>query len=107
MSLVFEMEGRDMVTWNSVIGGLVRGDGYAKAGEMEKTFEMFKEMFKRNVVLWSTIILGYCRARKNLVIWMTMIFGYVEKELVNRVLMKALKAAFGFETEIRRLRLRD
>ncbi|XLR24517.1 pentatricopeptide repeat-containing protein At3g29230-like [Arachis ipaensis] len=85
--LFLEMEERDVVTWNSLIGGLVRGgefekackvfdemperdvvswnimlDGYAKAGEMGKAFEMFEGMPERNVVSWASMVWGYCRA---------------------------------------------
>jgi len=80
MSLFLAMEERDVVTWNSMIGGLVRYgelecacklfdemperdmvswntmlDGYTKAGEMENVFELFERMLERNVVSWSTI----------------------------------------------------
>ena len=87
MRLFLEMEERDVVTWNSVIGGLVKGgelgeackvfdemperdlvswntmlDGYAKAGEMGKAFEVFEGMPERNVVSWATMVWGYSRA---------------------------------------------
>ncbi|MED6221555.1 hypothetical protein PIB30_055898 [Stylosanthes scabra] len=85
--LFLEMEERDVVTWNSVIGGLVRGDelgkacevfdemperdviswnimldDYAKAGEMGKAFEMFEGMPERNVVSWASMVCGHCSA---------------------------------------------
>ncbi|XLR69291.1 hypothetical protein HN51_016380 [Arachis hypogaea] len=84
--LFLEMEERDVVSWNSVIGGLLRGgefekackvfgemperdvvswnimlDGYAKAEEMGKVFEMFEGMPERNVLSWATMVWGYCR----------------------------------------------
>ncbi|BAT83324.1 hypothetical protein LR48_Vigan03g020200 [Vigna angularis] len=87
MSLFLVMEDRDVVTWNSMIGGLVRFgelecacklfdemperdtvswntmlDGYTKAGEMEKAFELFERMPERNVVSWSTMVCGYSKA---------------------------------------------
>ncbi|XP_057761217.1 pentatricopeptide repeat-containing protein At3g29230-like [Arachis stenosperma] len=87
IQLFLEMEERDVVTWNSLIGGLVRGgefekackvfdemperdvvswnimlDGYAKAGQMGKAFEMFEGMPERNVVSWASMVWGYCRA---------------------------------------------
>ncbi|KAF5479466.1 hypothetical protein F2P56_000284 [Juglans regia] len=77
---------KDIVSWNSMIGGLVRAgelgearglfdempkrdtvswntilDGYAKAGEMNRAFELFEKMPERNVVSWSTMISGYCK----------------------------------------------
>ncbi|GAB2216710.1 hypothetical protein Droror1_Dr00024487 [Drosera rotundifolia] len=82
-----EMEVRDVVSWNSMIGGLVKGgelrdarklfdgmpvrdsvswntmlDGYVKAGEMEVAFELFERMPERTVVSWSTMISGYSEA---------------------------------------------
>ena len=86
MSLFLAMEERDVVTWNSMIGGLVRCgelecacklfdemperdmviwntilDGYTKSGEMEKAFEVLERMPERNVVSWSTMICGYSK----------------------------------------------
>ncbi|XP_027352459.1 pentatricopeptide repeat-containing protein At3g29230 [Abrus precatorius] len=87
MRLFLIMEERDVVTWNSMIGGLVKGgelesacrlfdempvrdlvswntmlDGYAKAGEMEKAFGLFERMPERNVISWSTMVCGYSKA---------------------------------------------
>lgn len=87
MRLFSAMEERDAVTWNSMIGGLVRGgdldgafklfdemperdmvswntmlDGYAKAGEMNKAFELFDRMPQWNIISWSTMVCGYSRA---------------------------------------------
>ncbi|KAL7232307.1 hypothetical protein ACSBR2_010346 [Camellia fascicularis] len=81
------MEERDIVSWNSMIGGLVKAgelsearrlfdemperdtvswntilDGYSKAGEMDTGFDLFQKMPERNVVSWSTMISGYCKA---------------------------------------------
>ncbi|KAL6011325.1 Pentatricopeptide repeat-containing protein [Asimina triloba] len=78
---------RDVVSWNSMIAGLVRSghmdearklfdemperdmvswntvlDGYAKVGEMDVAFEIFERMPERNVVSWSTMIFGYRKA---------------------------------------------
>ncbi|KAL5167388.1 Pentatricopeptide repeat-containing protein [Glycine soja] len=86
MSLFLAMEERDVVTWNSMIGGLVRCgelqgacklfdempdrdmvswntmlDGYAKAGEMDTAFELFERMPWRNIVSWSTMVCGYSK----------------------------------------------
>lgn len=77
---------RDTVSWNSMIGGLVKAgelvearqlfdempkrdtvswntilDGYAKAEQMNKAFELFEKMPERNVVSWSTMVSGYCK----------------------------------------------
>ncbi|KAK7272522.1 hypothetical protein RJT34_29173 [Clitoria ternatea] len=87
MKLFLGMEERDVVTWNSMIGGLVKGgeldrasklfdemperdmvswntmlDGYAKAGEMDKAFELFGRMPERNVISWATMVCGYSKA---------------------------------------------
>ncbi|XVF14335.1 hypothetical protein REPUB_Repub09cG0050600 [Reevesia pubescens] len=81
------MEDRDVVSWNSMIGGLLKVgelrearklfdemperdmvswntilDGCVKAGEMEEAFELFQMMPQRNVVSWSTMVMGYCKA---------------------------------------------
>ncbi|XP_010258202.1 PREDICTED: pentatricopeptide repeat-containing protein At3g29230 [Nelumbo nucifera] len=81
------MTDRDVVSWNSMISGLVKGgqleearrlfdkmpekdavswnailDGYVKAGEMDTAFEFFGTMPERNVVSWSTMITGYSKA---------------------------------------------
>lgn len=80
------MEERDLVTYNSMISGLVKAgelkeakqlfdemperdrvswnailDGYVKAGEMKTAFEVFGKMPSRDVVSWSTVISGYAR----------------------------------------------
>ncbi|KAJ1421436.1 Tetratricopeptide-like helical domain superfamily [Sesbania bispinosa] len=80
VKLFLAMEERDVVTWNSMIGGLVKGgeldgasklfgempdrdmvswntmlDGYAKAGKMDKAFELFDRMPERNIISWSTM----------------------------------------------------
>ncbi|KAF6147218.1 hypothetical protein GIB67_039348 [Kingdonia uniflora] len=81
------MRERDVVSWNSMVAGLVKCgllnegrrlfdemperdivswntvlDGYSKAGEMNAAFELFEKMPERNVVSWSTMIGGYCKA---------------------------------------------
>ncbi|XP_019459123.1 PREDICTED: pentatricopeptide repeat-containing protein At3g29230-like [Lupinus angustifolius] len=87
MKLFMVMEERDVVSWNSMIGGLVKNgelddacklfdempkrdmvswntmlDGYAKAGEMNKAFGLFERMPERNVISWSTMVWGYSKA---------------------------------------------
>lgn len=87
MKLFGAMVERDVVTWNTMIGGLVKGgelgeackvfgemperdmvswntmlDGYVKAGEMNEAFELFERMPERNVVSWSTMVCGYSKA---------------------------------------------
>ncbi|XP_077211477.1 pentatricopeptide repeat-containing protein At3g29230-like [Tasmannia lanceolata] len=82
-----EMPERDVVSWNSLISGLVKAgeldearrlfdemperdtvswntvlDGYTKGGEMNVAFELFEKMPERNVVSWSTMISGYSKA---------------------------------------------
>lgn len=85
--IVFDvMEERDVVTYNSMISGLVKAgdlqeakklfdempqrdrvswnailDGYVKAGEMGAAFDIFKKMPSRDVVSWSTVISGYAK----------------------------------------------
>ncbi|KAM7506799.1 hypothetical protein LguiA_017252 [Lonicera macranthoides] len=81
------MEEKDVVSWNSMIGGLVKAgklrearllfdemperdsvswnttlDGYVKAGELNAAYELFGKMPNRNVVSWSTMISGYSKA---------------------------------------------
>ncbi|EYU39729.1 hypothetical protein MIMGU_mgv1a004960mg [Erythranthe guttata] len=52
-----EMPVKDLVSWNTVIGGL------AKAGEMESAHKMFDEMPRKNVVSWNVMITGYLNFR--------------------------------------------
>nr|GLL39181.1 pentatricopeptide repeat-containing protein At3g29230 [Ipomoea trifida] len=81
------MDQRDVVSWNSMISGLLKAgdlvearrlfdemperdvvswntilDGYVKAREMNVAFELFEKMPSRDVVSWSTMISGYCKA---------------------------------------------
>ncbi|OMP00967.1 hypothetical protein COLO4_12247 [Corchorus olitorius] len=87
LKLFVVMEDRDVVSWNSMISGLLKVgelgqarklfdemperdmvswntilDGYVKAGEMEEAFDLFQKMPERNVVSWSTMLSGYCKA---------------------------------------------
>lgn len=87
MKLFVAMDEKDIVSWNSMIGGLVKAgdlssarklfdempvrdmvswntilDGYAKAGEMNEAFELFHKMPGRNVISWSTMVSGYSKA---------------------------------------------
>uniref|UniRef100_A0A803N141 Chlororespiratory reduction 4 n=1 Tax=Chenopodium quinoa TaxID=63459 RepID=A0A803N141_CHEQI len=80
------MEDRDIVSWNSLIRGLVKGgnlkdarqlfdempekdavswnimlDGYVKAKDMDVAFQLFEKMPERNVVSWSTMVSGYTK----------------------------------------------
>lgn len=82
-----EMPERDTVSWNSMIGGLVKVgelaeaqrlfdemrerdtvswntmlDAYVKVGEMNAAFELFEKMPARNVVSWSTMVMAYSKA---------------------------------------------
>ncbi|KAK8553148.1 hypothetical protein V6N13_089363 [Hibiscus sabdariffa] len=81
------MEDRDVVSWNSMMAGLLKVgqlsearklfdempekdivswntilDGSVKAGGMEEAFELFQKMPQRNVVSWSTMVMGYSKA---------------------------------------------
>ncbi|XP_057968816.1 pentatricopeptide repeat-containing protein At3g29230 [Malania oleifera] len=85
--LFMAMPERDIVSWNSMIGGLVKAgelaearrlfdetperdrvswntmlDGYAKAGEMDAAFILFEKMPERDVISWSTMVSGYSKA---------------------------------------------
>ncbi|CAH9084463.1 unnamed protein product [Cuscuta europaea] len=81
------MDHRDVVSWNSMICGLLKDgdlteaqrmfdlmperdtvswntmlDGYVKNGQMNVAFELFDKIPTRDVVSWSTMIFGYCKA---------------------------------------------
>ncbi|XP_076891566.1 pentatricopeptide repeat-containing protein At3g29230-like [Bidens hawaiensis] len=81
------MECRDVVSWNTMISGLVKAnrlrdarqlfdkmperdlvswntilDGYAKSGRLDDAFQLFERMPERNVVSWSTMLTGYSKA---------------------------------------------
>ncbi|XP_010502875.1 PREDICTED: pentatricopeptide repeat-containing protein At3g29230 [Camelina sativa] len=87
MKLFEKMGERDTVSWNSMLGGLVKAgelrdarqlfdempqrdliswntmlDGYARCREMSKAFELFEKMPERNTVSWSTMVMGYSKA---------------------------------------------
>jgi pentatricopeptide repeat protein len=47
---------RDIVSWNYMIGGLV------KAGKLVEARQLFDEMPKRDIVSWNTILGGYAKA---------------------------------------------
>lgn len=87
MKLFEKMGERDTVSWNSMLGGLVKAgelrdarklfdempqrdliswntmlDGYARCRDMSKAFELFEKMPERNTVSWSTMVMGYSKA---------------------------------------------
>jgi len=87
MNVFSGMEERDVVSWNSMVGGLVKNgdldgalkvfdempgrdrvswntmlDGFTKAGEIEKAFKLFERMGERDIVSWSTMVCGYCKS---------------------------------------------
>ncbi|KAI3893867.1 hypothetical protein MKX03_025199 [Papaver bracteatum] len=49
------MPERNEVSWNSLIGGLVR------AGYLDEARRLFYGMMRRNVVNWAVMISGYCQ----------------------------------------------
>ncbi|XP_075481863.1 pentatricopeptide repeat-containing protein At3g29230-like isoform X1 [Primulina tabacum] len=80
------MDEKDVVTYNSMINGLVRTgslseaknmfdempnrdkvswntilDGYVKAGKMSEAFALFERMPSRDVISWSTVISGFAK----------------------------------------------
>lgn len=77
---------RDVVSWNSMISGLVRG------GELREARHLFDEMPERDVVSWNTILDGYVKSgdlnaafnlfermpERNVVSWSTMVAGYIK-----------------------------
>ncbi|KAI5684006.1 hypothetical protein M9H77_05234 [Catharanthus roseus] len=58
MQVLDEISVKDVVSWNSVIGGL------AKAGELGLAHKLFDGMPDRNVISWNIMITGYLNARK-------------------------------------------
>lgn len=87
MKLFMTMGERDTVSWNSMLGGLVKAgelrdarqlfdempqkdliswntmlDGYARCRDMTRAFELFQQMPERNTVSWSTMVMGYSKA---------------------------------------------
>ncbi|CAA7051865.1 unnamed protein product [Microthlaspi erraticum] len=87
MRLFATMGEKDTVSWNSMLGGLVKAgelrdarqmfdempqkdliswntmlDGYARCRGMTSAFELFKQMPERNTVSWSTLVMGYSKA---------------------------------------------
>ncbi|ESQ32581.1 hypothetical protein EUTSA_v10003866mg [Eutrema salsugineum] len=84
MKLFVKMGERDTVSWNSMLGGLV------KAGELRDARQLFDEMPHRDLISWNTMLDGYARCRdmtrafqlfeqmpeRNTVSWSTMVMGY-------------------------------
>ncbi|XP_015879787.1 pentatricopeptide repeat-containing protein At3g29230 [Ziziphus jujuba] len=81
------MDEKDIVSWNSMIGGLGKAgemvearrlfdemperdavswntmlDGYAKAGDMSEAYKLFEKMPERNIISWSTMVSGFSKA---------------------------------------------
>ncbi|XP_059633359.1 pentatricopeptide repeat-containing protein At1g08070, chloroplastic-like isoform X2 [Cornus florida] len=77
---------RDIVSWNSMLGGFV------KCGDIERARAVFDRMVNRDVISWNTIINGYGilgrieeaesffneMPEKNVVSWNSMLAGYVK-----------------------------
>lgn len=84
LKLFISMKERDVVTWNSMIGGL------AKAGKLEEACKLFDEMPERDMISWNTMLDGYAKAgdmtnafklfeimpERNIISWSTMVWGY-------------------------------
>ncbi|KAL6595068.1 hypothetical protein ACP70R_048171 [Stipagrostis hirtigluma subsp. patula] len=50
-----EMVGRDVVSWNSIVGV------YISSGDAAGAMELFEAMPERNVVSWNTVVAGFTR----------------------------------------------
>ncbi|XP_027362455.1 pentatricopeptide repeat-containing protein At3g29230-like [Abrus precatorius] len=101
MRLFFIVRERDVVTWNSMIGELV------KDGELESACTLFDEMLIRNLVSWNTMIDGYAKARemkkafelfermpeKNDISWSMMVCGYSKAEDMSEMMIIAKLAS--------------
>ncbi|KAK9039450.1 hypothetical protein V6N11_014650 [Hibiscus sabdariffa] len=84
LRLFMVMGDRDAVSWNSMVGGLLR------VGELREARKLFDEMPERNIVSWNSILNGYVKEGKleeafelfenmpqrNIVSWSTMVMGY-------------------------------
>ncbi|CAO2817196.1 unnamed protein product [Amaranthus hypochondriacus] len=80
------MEDKDIVSWNSMISGLIKG------GEVKDARQLFDEMPKRDVVSWNTMLDGYVKVGdmiaayslfemmpcRDVVSWSTMVSGYTK-----------------------------
>lgn len=78
------MAERDIVSWNSMMSGLIRVD------ELIEAHKLFDEMPVRDVVSWNTVLDGHvkqgdmfgafklfeCMPERNVVSWSTMVWGY-------------------------------
>lgn len=81
-----EMVGKNIVSWNSILGG------YVKSGDLAKAQRVFDEMPEKDVISWNIIISGYARVRnmeqayalfrqmpeRSSASWNAMISGYVD-----------------------------
>ncbi|KAH6791989.1 Tetratricopeptide repeat superfamily protein [Perilla frutescens var. hirtella] len=117
------MEERDLVTYNSMITGLVKAgelneakqlfdempqrdrvswnailDGYVKAGEMSRAFEVLEKMPTRDVVSWSTVISGYAKMG-DIEMAKTLFDKMPEKNLVTLTIMISRYAERGLAKE--------
>lgn len=81
-----EMDGKNIVSWNSVLGG------YVKSGEFTMAQSVFDEMPEKDVISWNSMVFGYARMgdieragalfrempERSPASWNVMISGYVE-----------------------------
>ncbi|XP_059629414.1 pentatricopeptide repeat-containing protein At5g66520-like [Cornus florida] len=54
-----EMSNRDIVSWNSIIIGCLRG------GDVDSGLDLFRKMEKRNIITWNSIITGFVQAGRS------------------------------------------
>lgn len=85
-NLFDEMDGKNVVSWNSLLSG------YLKNGDLSMAQSLFDEMPKKDVISWNSMVMGYMRTgnmdyayslfkqmpKRNSASWNSMISGYVD-----------------------------
>ncbi|KAK4356025.1 hypothetical protein RND71_024996 [Anisodus tanguticus] len=68
-----EMVEKNIVSWNSILGG------YVKAGDLTKAQSVFDEMPEKDVISWNSLVSGYARMpERSPASWNAMISGYID-----------------------------